>query len=86
MSKLRNKSQYKNERVKSEEVSEEQITNEAISEIKLRSKEIVRQNDYIEDLSIEELFIKGNALDLISREVLTALRNRSRKFKYLSLA
>ena len=66
MSKLRNKSQYENERVESEKVSKKQITNEAISEIKLRNKEIVRQNDYIEDSSIKELFIKGNALDPVS--------------------
>ena len=65
ISELRNESQYENERVKSEKVSEEQITNEAISEIKSRSEEIVRQNDHIEDSSIEELFVKGNALDLV---------------------
>ena len=86
MPELRNESQHENERVESAEVQEGQITNEAIPEIEPRSEEIVRQNDHIEDPSIEELFVEGNALDPVPQEVLAALRNGSRKSKYLSLA
>ena len=43
------------------------------------------KDDYIEESSIEALFIKENKVNLISQEVLATLRTEFRRFKYLSL-